>query len=417
MMPGVFKIRKQCRGKGMRHEDVLFDPVRVIDMDRAKGDTPATLQQVELVAGMLPGAAILRSNGMQVFFRSSEPWEVEAPMLAALGRHLEFFLYPLFYDDCCHLKLDGTPGNHRNHCYRAPWGSCDQGPVRCWIPETDRLMTVREAFNQLGLDLPAPSVGFVGFSDPEDAEEIPLTVESRKMSTKSTSSRGGSLAPNYEEFDRIRQLLTNLLKQGLSRQEAEAKILAMPWEHHSRDGLKTTLPTVRPKKARPSDSRWLSDGEWATICADLAELPLRLGPCSTKRWLLQKNYSIRATRAWSFEFLFYDDMNCEEAIASFFKWREFEKIRYLSTTAIGEAAVVEDLRNCWNKFNNPDYLSNPYSNLKKVAKKTVDAVYRIAKQLMTFKMADIKNEVHISATQIRAALNELYDEGKVDRTK
>jgi len=432
MTPSVFKDKEACSGSGMGHEDILFDPVRVIDIDRPHGALPVSVGQVEFLANLLPGSAILKSNGVQIFLHSSESWEVEAPMLAQIGRHLENLVSPLFYDASCHLRQDGSAGNHRNHAYRCPWGSCDSGPVRCWLPENGQLATVRGIFNLLGLVLSAPKrdVGIVGvFGTSGIHEELSATTGIRKTSTNPTiprvppvprdpqvpprkiSSKRGSFSANYQEFEEIRQLLGDLLKQGQPRQAAESQIAAMPWKHHSRRHLEKTLPTVCPKGA--SDGLWLSSEAWAGVCADLKELPFRLGPCSKKRRFFQKTRTVRATRAWAFEFLFYYGLTVEEAIAAFLSWLEFQKIRQLSVSAIGHDAVVEDLRRCWEKFNSPGYSEDPYSTLPKVSRQTLALVRQRSGELGehgAFKLADLRKGLSLSATQVRAALKELAGE-------
>jgi len=142
-------------------------------------------------------------------------------------------------------------------------------------------------------------------------------------------------------------------------------------------------------------------------------LVLSVGPSSLKRMLLQKTRTVRATRAWSFEFLYYFSLTLEEAIAGFFTWQPFEEIRELSVNAIGRDAVIEDLRRCWERFNqNPaKYARNPYSNLPLVSQKTLSLVRQKAHALGNFKMADIKKELpSLCATTIRVALKSIPDE-------
>jgi len=410
--PAVFRD-----GEGMDHEDITFDPVRVIDLDRPKGSPCATTRHVELLASVLVDAAFLKSNGVQIFLRSSESWENEAPMLPVIGRYLAKMVDPLFYDATCHLKLDGTVGNHRNHAFRSPWGSCDAGAVRCWLPISDRLSSVREVFDALGLSLPEKNEN-AGLVEPPPADPIPVDEENSTIpareprgSVGTGGTRGGSFEANYEEFDKIRQLLGDLLKQGVPRPEAEAQISAMRWEHHSRAHLKKTLPTVRPKGN--GDGKWLSDEEWKKVAADLKELTFRLGPCSNKRAYYQQTRTIRATRAWSFESLFYYGLTCDEAIAAFMAWHECEKIRQLSIDAIGMDAVIEDLRRCWERFNAAGYADKPFANLPKVSPRTVALVGRKADALGKFGLGDLRKGLSLSPTQTRAALGELCKSGKV----
>lgn len=385
MTPGVFKPLEQCFGKGMGHQDVLFVAVTAIDFDRPQGGIPASPEQVELLARAVPGAAMLKSNGVQMFLRSSGNWEVEAPLLAQIGRYLEKLLAPLFYDASCHLKRDGSPGNHRNHAYRCPWGACDSGPVRCWLPKNDQLATVREVFTMLALTLPPPDTG--GRQEKSGIPPVPHVPRVPQVQ----GSRAGSFQPNHAEFEEIRRILGDLLKSGVPREQAEVQISAMSWKFHSRAHLEKILPTVIPKGAGSSDGRWLAADEWAKVVADLVDLVLSVGPSSLKRMLLQKTRTVRATRAWSFEFLYYFSLTLEEAIAGFFTWQPFEEIRDLSVSAIGRDAVIEDLRGCWERFNqNPErYARNPYSNLPLVSQKTLSLVRQKAHALGNFKMADI----------------------------
>ncbi|TSA34644.1 MAG: hypothetical protein D4R65_05985 [Verrucomicrobiaceae bacterium] len=409
--PAVFRD-----GEGMDHEDIAFDPVRVIDLDRPKGSPCATTRHVELLASVLVDAAFLKSNGVQIFLRSSERWENEAPMLPVIGRYLAKMVDPLFYDATCHLKLDGTVGNHRNHAFRSPWGSCDAGAVRCWLPVAGRLSTVREVFDRLGLSLPVKSED-AGLVEPAPADPIPVDEENSTTPTNPTrgsgGTRGGSFEANYVEFAQIRQLLGDLLKQGVPRSEAEAQIAAMRWEHHSRAHLKKTLPTVRPKGGGSEDGKWLSDEEWKKVAADLKELTFRLGPCSNKRAYYQQTRTVRATRAWSFESLYYYDLTCDEAIAAFMAWQECEKIRQLSIDAIGMDAVVEDLRRCWETFNAAGYADKPFANLPKVSPRTVAMVGRRADALGKFGLGDLRKGLSLSPTQTRAALGELCVLGRI----
>jgi len=106
-------------------------------------------------------------------------------------------------------------------------------------------------------------------------------------------------------------------------------------------------------------------------------------------------------------------LTLEEAIAGFFTWQPFEEIRDLSVSAIGRDAVIEDLRGCWERFNqNPGrYARNPYSNLPLVSQKTLSLVRQKAHALGNFKMADIKKELpSLCATTIRVALKSMPDE-------
>jgi len=423
MTPGVFRD-----GEGMDHENIIFDPIRVIDLDRPTGSSGATTRQVELLARVVPGTALLKSNGVQMFLRSSESWQEEAPMLAVIGRNLEKMVAPLFYDSTCHLKKDGSPGNHRNHAYRCPWGACDSGPVRCWLPVAGRLATVREVFNMLALTLPPRKVelDILDNSDQQDRlSESDINGGRLEMSRKSRfhtgpcvtpvpqgqGSRAGSFQPNHDEFDKIRQLLGDLLKQGVPRPEAESRISGMPWEFHSRSHLEKILPSVRPKGN--GDGKWLSDEEWKKVAADLKELTFRLGPCSNKRAYYQQTRTVRATRAWSFESLFYYGLTCDEAIAAFMAWKECEKIRQLSIDAIGLEAVIEDLRRCWEQFNTAGYADAPFANLPKVSPRTVALVGRKADGLGKFSLGDLRKGLSLSPTQTRAALGELCKSGRI----
>lgn len=300
--------------------------------------------------------------------------------------------------------------------HHGPW---DTGPVRCWLPISGRLATVREVFDGLGLALPEKNedAGLVEESQPAPADPLTGDRGTPANPTRGTvgagGTRGGSFEANYAEFDQIRQLLGDLLRQGVPRSEAEAEISAMRWKHHSRAHLKKTLPTVRPKGGGSGDGKWLPDEEWKKVAADLKKLTFRLGPCSNKRTWYQKTWSVRATRAWSFEFLFYHDMTVEEAIAAFLRWPEFQKIRQLSISAIGREAVVEDLRRCWETFNGAGYADTPFANLPKVSPRTVALVGRKADGLGKFSLGALRKGLSLSPTQTRAALGELCKSGKV----
>jgi len=400
-LPAVLKEMKYCTpkgkdstGKGMDHEDVLYDPIRVIDIDIRKGQKPATTKQVGILAALLPDSALILSNGCQIYLASSEPWEIEATMLAVIGRFLARKT-GLVYDTSTHLRGNGTAANHRNHPYRAPIGACKNGKVRSWLPRSGEMASVRNVFNALGLTFPS-----------ENAEES-ASADTPKKAKEPVS---GSMAAQHLEFHKIREALTNLIKnEKLRRAGAEQEILGMKWEHHSRDGLKATLPTVR----LISDTAALPDEVWASIRADLAELPCQLGPVSTKRWLRQQTKTVRAIRAWAFEWT-YDmtSITCEKAMKLFFSDPRFAKIRQLSIAAIGEPAVREDLRRCWDKWYYPDYKKNPFKKLALVSKATLNLVRSKAKKLGKFKMAEIRKEImRLSVRQIRQALQQLVIDG------
>lgn len=391
-MPGVLKEMQDCvkegngsSGQGMQHADVLYDPIRVIDIDIKKGQKPATTKQVGILAGLLPDSALILSNGCQIYLASSEPWESEALMLAAIGRFLARKT-GLVYDPTTHLRGNGTAGNLRSHCYRAPIGTCQNGKVRSWLPRSGELASVRNVFKALG-----------------------LTVR-RKKTKKAKGPVSGSMASRHLEFHKIREALTNLIKnEKLKRTDAEREVLGMKWEHHSRDGLKATLPTVR----LISDTAALPDEVWASIRADLAELPCQLGPVSTKRWLRQQTRTVRAIRAWAFEWTYSQpSITFEEAMKLFFSDLRFAKIRQLSIAAVGETAVREDLRRCWDTWYYPDYKKNPFKKLALVSKPTLNLVRSKAKKLRKFKMAEIRKEImRLSVRQIRQALQQLVIDG------
>jgi len=391
-MPGVLKEMQDCvkegngsSGLGMQHADVLYDPIRVIDVDIKKGQKPATTKQVGILAALLPDSALILSNGCQIYLASSEAWENEALMLAAIGRFLARKT-GLVYDSTTHLRGDGTAGNLRSHCYRAPIGSCQNGKVRSWLPRSGQMASVRNVFKALG-----------------------LTVR-RKKTKKAKGPVSGSMASRHLEFHKIREALTNLIKnEKLKRTDAEREVLGMKWEHHSRDGLKATLPTVR----LISDTAALPSEVWASIRADLAELPCQLGPVSTKRWLRQQTRTVRAIRAWAFEWTYSQpSITCEKAMKLFFSDPRFAKIRQLSIAAVGETGVREDLRRCWDTWYYPDYKKNPFKKLALVSKATLNLVRSKAKKLGKFKMAEIRKEImRLSVRQIRQALQQLVIDG------
>ena len=404
-LPAVLKEMKYCTpkgkdstGKGMDHEDVLYDPIRVIDIDIKKRQKPATTKHVGILAALLPSSALILSNGCQIYLVSSEPWEIEATMLAVIGRFLASKT-GLVYDASTHLRGNGTAANHRNHPYRAPIGACKNGKVRSWLPRSGEMASVRNVFNALGLTFPS-----------ENTEESASATSSADTPKKEKGPVSGSMAAQHLEFHKIREALTNLIKnEKLRRADAEQEILGMKWEHHSRDGLKATLPTVR----LISDTAALPDEVWASIRADLAELPCQLGPVSTKRWLRQQTKTVRAIRAWAFEGTYYlPSITFEEAMKLFFSDPRFAKIRQLSIAAVGETAVREDLRRCWDTWYYPDYKKNPFKKLALVSKPTLNLVRSKAKKLRKFKMAEIRKEImRLSVRQIRQALQQLVIDG------
>ena len=406
------------------HEDVICDPVRVVDLDCPEGSPPATVEQVRILAARLPGVALILSNGIQVFMRSAkrhlvpwEPidqWETEARMLSAIGKKLETFVAPLFYDRSCHLNKDATVGNHRNHMFRAPWGACADGSkVRSWLPKTKELASVREIFELLGCEMP-PLVS--RDMEQERSGHIKADVDTHEnaragVKNELRTRNTGSLAESQDEYQEIRQYLTDLVNAGLSRKDAENEVLLRPWKHYTAPQLKKRFPKMR--LIGSGDERRLSDAEWKGIQADLKELTYPLGKVSEKRRWYQKTWTLGANRAWSFEFLYTYGFTMAESIECFMTWGDFAKIRQLSIEAIGETKVREDLARCWEKFWIENYGENPYANLAPVSKATLARVLLKAKMLGKFTLSEIRKHLTLSATQTRDALGILCSQGKL----
>jgi len=219
--PGVFRDSEWETPIGpMSHEDVLYDPLRVIDLDMPEGGEPASEEHIKLLGSLLPDSALILNNGCQIYLESGESWESEARMLSAIGNYLAEKT-GLFYDATTHLRKDGKVGRHRNHCYRAPWGRCQRGKVRSWLPASDKMATVREVFTALGLSLPPA----------RPVLPKPLRGTTPRMSASATTPKG-SKAAQIQEFLTIRHRLTQLVRvDKLTRPDAELDILSMTWAH------------------------------------------------------------------------------------------------------------------------------------------------------------------------------------------
>jgi hypothetical protein len=400
MTYGVFKFKSECTGDGMDHEDIAFDPIRVIDIDGK-----ATIEQLAIIAEKLFNVGLIKSTGIQCFMRSSEDWPTEARMCFAIGCYLETLVHPLYFDRGCHLNKDGSVGNHRNHAFRLPWGSCKPGgveKVRSWLPHDKKLATVREVFTMLELEMPPLVI----------RENITSLAINRVIEpTHRNNSKKYSESEKHEEYDRIRQELTDLVVSGTARLDAEKEVAAMKWKYHRPSYLGRTLEKAALKV---SDGKRMPDVVWKGILEDMKELTYQLGPYSNKRRNFQKTMALFGARAWSFEFLYYQEgITLPEAIEAFFYRPCFKKVRDMSIKAIGEAAVREDLARLWNKYYHPDLINNPYHGLDDVSKSTLNLVLRHAKQLGTFKIGNICELVNLSKTQTRAALVTLCDEGKL----
>jgi len=421
----TLQIKRALRAiSATRHEDVICDPVRTVDLDCPDGGSPATVEQVRVLAARLPGVAFILSNGIQVFMQSAkrtlvpwepiDPWETEARMLAAIGKKLATFVPPLFYDRSCHLNRDGSAGNHRNHMFRAPWGSCADGSkVRSWLPNTKELASVREIFDLLGCEMPPlVSRDMEMERSGHIKEDVACKVNARDGGKKELRTRNtGSLAESQDEYQEIRQYLTDLVNAGLSRKDAENEVLLRPWKHYTAPQLKKRFPKMR--LIASGDERRLSDAEWKGIQADLMELTYPLGKSTDKRRWFQKTRSVGANRAWAFEFLYNYGFTMAESIECFMTWGDFAKIRQLSIEAIGEKKVREDLARCWGKFWTSNYGENPYANLAPVSKATLARVLLKAKMLGKFTLSEIRKHLTLSATQTRDALGILCSQGKL----
>ena len=400
MTYGVFKFKSECTGDGMDHEDIAFDPIRVVDIDGK-----ATLKQLAIIAKTVPNAALIKSKGIQCFMRSSEDWPTEARMLFAIGCYIEKLVCPLYFDRGCHLNKDGSVGNQRNHAFRLPWGSCkphSKEKVRSWLPNDKKLASVREIFTMLKLEMP-PLV--VREDIKENAQDRVIQPASKKNVRKTSESE------KHEEYDRIRDALTELVLTGTPRLDAEKAVANMRWKYHRPNYL---IRTLKKAALKVSDGKKVPDSVWKGILEDMKELVYQLGPYSNKRRNFQRTMTLFASRAWSFEFLYYQaGITLPEAIEAFFYRPCFQKVRDMSIKAIGEAAVREDLARLWNKFYHPDLANNPYYGFGGVSKATLAQVYKNAKILKTFKLGAIYELVNISKSQTRAALRILCDDGKL----
>ena len=188
-------------------------------------------------------------------------------------------------------------------------------------------------------------------------------------------------------------------------------VIATKWTYHSASYLRRTIHKGSLKSA---EGKTLPTAVWQGIRKDMQQLTCRLGPSSLKRVKYQKTPTLQASRAWSFEFLYYQEgITLNEAIEAFFYRKEFEKVRKMSIAAIGEKAVMEDLVRLWNKYYHPDLADNPYFGLSPVSRSTVDLVYRKAQLLGKFKLSAIRKLLALSKSQTRAALSILCESGKL----
>jgi len=407
MTYGVFK--ENCKSKGMDGEDVLALFMLVIDLDGI-----ATLKDVAIIAAAFPDCAIIKSTGIQIFMRFAGDYETAIRMLSALATLAVKLCPHLRYDKKCHFRDDGSVANHINHAYRLPWGSCKSDgkeKVLSFLPKSGKIADVCNIFNMHKLEMPPLVVTKDDTLDIKDVAQNPLPTVQKSVPRKKTFS--GSEGIKHQEYDVIRQTLTDCILAGMSRTAAENEVASMKWTYHREAYLRRTLHKASLKSAEKSK---LPASVAAAIRADMKEINFRLGPTSNKRTWCQKTFTLAAHRAWSFEFLFYQpDITMEEAIAAFFYRAEFKKVRTMSIAAIGEAAVRKDLENLWNKYFHPDLSDNPYVNFQPVSRATLALVLRKARLLGKFKMAVINSLLALSEQQTRAALAVLCAEGKITK--
>lgn len=412
MTYAVFKDKEDCTGSGSDDEDVLQVFMLSIDLDGI-----ATMENVATLRAVFSECVIVMSTGIQILMRFSGDYETGIRMLSALATLAEKLCPNLRYDRRCHFRDDGSVANHRNHPMRLPYGSKKsdgEEKVLCFIPKSGEIADVSHVFNTHDVEMP-PLV--ITQENDEHIKDSPKKLLPKQKTMGSRKKRKnifrGSEGYKYEEYDKIRQALTDCVLKGMNRAQAENEVASMPWLYHTERYLRRTLHKASLKCIEKSK---LPREAVERIRRDTQLLTYRLGPSSLKRLKIQKSFYLGAQRAWAYEFLFYvPSMTREEAIEAFFKWPEFKKVRALSIAAIGEEAVREDLARLWDKFNHRDLIDNPYVNLQPVSRATKALVYRKARLLRKFKMAGIQEQLALSEPQTRTALSKLCEEGKLKK--
>lgn len=161
----------------------------------------------------------------------------------------------------------------------------------------------------------------------------------------------GSLSENYSEFSQILKTRVSLMKQGLTRSQAEGRILSMEWEHHTSSQLQVALQQRPAWVGKGRDGKALSEEEFQSLSNDFAlHQNYLISPPPRIQRKLQKTWTLAAHRAWSLNFFYASKMDAEECVTAFFAWPAFATLRALSLKALPRQAIEDDIRGCWAKF-------------------------------------------------------------------
>ena len=222
---------------GMKEKHVDYSLLRVIDLDGVASD-----QDLEVISRMFPDCPLIRSNGIQVFFHSTGDWERDAPALAILGEEAQKRTN-LTYDRSCHLRKDGTAGDHQSHAYRVPfgWSHKRKCAVEGYLPLSNGLCTPQEALEALGLEVPKAKKEAITAPSRNQNREGSKPVSTRRTIRLPQEEGSGSLSSNYSEFSEILKTRVALMKKGLTRTQAEDQILQTKWLYHPPEALRIAL--------------------------------------------------------------------------------------------------------------------------------------------------------------------------------
>lgn len=406
---------------GQSDEDVQLIEAVCIDLDakHQKGKT-ATTQQIEKVCQLVPNGVITIANGVQVVLRPAHlEWHKNVGDIVALGDYLAKAT-GLEYDAGCQVRKDGTAAAHRNHTFRGPgWAKQAKQKVIFLSPAAAPIGTTADALQKLKLK-----------SVEVRAAEVQEVDEGRKETTPPQSppdnlysvsrirdTSTGSMALQKAEYSEILDLwCLGVYDEGKPRKVIEAEICRKKWHHHEAVRLAKSLASLTVYTL--SDGTRLSDAQWSSVQKDLEDLKNWIGPRSQRRRSLQRTSTLRANRAWSFEFLYWFKhspiykLTLTEAIAAFWSWPEFQTVREMSMAAFKSAGAVEDdLKRCWDLFSDKSTL---------VSKKAVEEVEIAVLELKrdSFTRADVGKVLpEMSKKKMQRALAELFKVGKIKKRR
>lgn len=387
-----------------------------IDLDaKHQAGGVATPEQIEMVCRLVPFGIVVVANGVQVIFRPAHSdWAPNVADLVALGEYLEKQT-GLSYDRGCHVRKDGSAAAHRNHAFRGSGFALKANrPVLLLAPSASHMGTTTDALQHLGL-----SPAEIKPPREKGKKQTTTTRESNLYSVSRIEgdTRGSKAAQNTEYVEEILTRWTDgIYKHGRSRIEVEAAICAIEWEHHKASSLAKSLASL--KVYQLADGGILPDDQWEAIQKDLEDLMNWVGPRSFRRKSLQRTTTLRANRAWSFEFLYFFkhsplyNLTLDEALTAFWNWPEFQTIREMSIAALKSVGTVEDdLRQCWEKWSDGS---------TQVSDEHIEAVEKAIHEISAgnFKRTDIQALLPDKSERlIKRALKELADAGKVKLSK